>query len=103
MGVAIDGAALNMVDSVVDASEYGVYAYSGRADVTGGFVTSVLREPFGADPGAILNIRGVAVYADGCFRFGRHDGWLCRARHEGPAWLFKRVDVAARRWGWNGY
>jgi len=102
MGIAIDGAVLNMQETVVDATEYGVYAYSGRADVTGGYVTSVLREPFGADPGAILNVSRVAVYADGCLSFRRHDGWLCHARHEGPPWLYRRASDGFRRWGWNG-
>jgi hypothetical protein len=92
-----------MHDSAVDATDYGVYAYSGRADISGGVVTSVLREPFGADPGAVLVSRGVAVYVDGCFGWGRHDGWLCHARREAPPWAFHRVVGGARQWGWNGY
>ena len=103
MGVAIDGATLTMRGSAVDASEYGVYAYSGRADISGGIVTSVLREPFGADPGAELLIRDVAVYADGCSGWRRHDGWLCHTRREAPPWMSRREDGGRRHWGWNGY
>jgi hypothetical protein len=102
MGVAIDGASLTMRGAAVDATEYGVYAYSGRADIAGGYVTSVLREPFGADPGAQLFVRDVLVYSDGCFGWQRHDGWLCHARREAPDWLFRHDVGGFRHWGWSG-
>jgi hypothetical protein len=102
MGVAIDGAILTMRGAAVDATEFGVYAYSGRADIVGGYVTSVLREPFGADPGAELFVRDVSVYADGCSGWRRHDGWLCHARQEAPAWLFRHEGGGFRHWGWSG-
>lgn len=101
MGVALDGGHLSMHDTAIDATEYGVYVYSGRAEITGGLVTSVLREPFGADPGAGLITRDVAIYADGCGRWGRHDGWLCHSSREAPPWRYRREDYSARHWGWN--
>jgi hypothetical protein len=103
MGIAIDGGKLTMRGSAIDATEFGVYAYSGRADITGGYVTSVLREPFGSDPGAFLLARDVLVYSDGCNGWGRHDGWACHSRHDAPSWLFRHEDGGPRRWGWNGY
>jgi len=102
MGIAIDGAILSMRGTAVDATEYGVYAYSGRADIAGGYVTSVLREPFGADPGAQLFVHDVSVYADGCAGWRRHDGWLCHARHEAPSWSFRHEVGGFRHWGWSG-
>lgn len=102
MGVAIDGASLHMRDTAVDATEYGVYAYAGSADIVGGYVTSVLREPFGADPGAQLQVRDVAVYAEGCGGWRRHEGLFCHARREAPEWLFRHDAGGFRHWGWSG-
>lgn len=104
MGIAIDGAALHMDGSHIDATEYGVYAYSGRAEINGGYVTSVLREPFGADPGAFIAAHDVYLYSDDCRRFGRRDlGWSCRLRREAPAWLYRYEPGSSRHWGWSGY
>ncbi len=103
MGIAIDGARLTLRGSAVDASEYGVYAYSGSADITGGYVTSVLREPFGADPGASLLVRDVNVFVDDCgYHRGHHDTWLCHQRREEPSWVQRHDRGGPGRWGWNG-
>jgi hypothetical protein len=102
MGIAIDGAHLTMRGSAIDATEYGIYAYSGSADITGGYVTSVLREPLGADPGASIFAKDLNFYADGCGRWGRHDGWLCHERRETPSWVSRHDRGGPGRWGWNG-
>ncbi len=101
MGIAIDGGTLVMRGTAIDATEYGVYAYSGRGEITGGYVTSVLREPFGADPGAVLVARDVSVYADGCGGWGRHDGWLCHGRREAPEWLARHEHGGHGHWGFD--
>ena len=101
MGIALDGGSLVMRSSAIDASEYGVYVYSGRGDITGGYITSVLREPLGADPGAFLVAKDLNIYSDGCRGWGRHDGWLCHERRETPGFLLRRESGGAGRWGYN--
>jgi hypothetical protein len=103
MGIAIDGAVLTMHGTAIDATEYGVYAYSGRGDITGGYVTSVPREPFGTDPGATIIARDVSVYAEGCGGWRRREGWRCFGRREAPSWSLRHDHGAFRQWGWSGY
>ncbi len=101
MGIAVDGARLKLHGSAIDAAEYGVYIYSGSAEIEDTSIFSFLRYPIGSDPGAEVHDHGISLYSDGCGAF-HHEGWACHRRHDLPDGLFRDEDPGPRHWGWSG-
>lgn len=109
MGVAVDGALVNIKDSLIEATEYGAYAYSGDLEVHDTSVASVLRCPIAGDAEAGLHLYNIDVFADHCACRGVGPGLGTRAeaglhfhlRAELKLDLGVSANLSARRYGWD--
>ena len=58
LGVAVDGGHVDIHDSGIDASDWGVYAYAGQVTISRTHIFSFSRSPIGSDPGASIDDHG---------------------------------------------
>ncbi len=100
LGVAVDGGKVDIHDSGIDATDWGVYAYAGQVSISRTRLFSFLRLPIGSDPGAVIDDHDIWLYGDHCGGFFGHANWSCRDRHslEGG---YLRNDFIPHHWGWE--
>ncbi len=99
LGVAVDGATVDIHDSGIDAVDWGLYAYAGQVTISRTHLFSFSRLPIGADPGAVIDDRDIWLYGDHCGGFG-HAHWSCRDRRALSA-DFLQGDFRPHHWGWD--
>ncbi len=102
LGLAVDGAKVDIHDSGIDALDWGVYAYAGQVTIARTHLFSFARLPIGSDPGAVIDDHDIYAYSDHCGGlFGHeHDRWSCRDRRTlGPQ--YQHSDFTPHHWGWN--
>jgi hypothetical protein len=99
LGVAVDGGKVEIHDSGIDASDWGLYAYAGQISISRTHVFSFSRLPIGFDPGAEVNDQDIWLYGDRCGGFG-HAHWSCRDRRS-LAPYFLQDEFAPHHWGWD--
>jgi hypothetical protein len=99
LGVAVDGAKVDIHDSGVDALDWGVYAYAGQVTISRTHIFSFARLPIGSDSGAIIDETDIWLYGDHCGGFG-HAHWSCRDRRS-LAPYFLRSEFTPHHWGWD--
>jgi hypothetical protein len=99
LGVAVDGARVDIHDSGIDALDWGLYAYAGRVTIARTRIFSFSRLPIGSDPGAFIDDRDIFLYGDHCGVFG-HASWSCHDRRSlGSEYLHS--DFIPHHWGWE--
>lgn len=99
LGVAVDGAKVDIQDSGIDAKDWGVYAYAGQVKISRTHIFSFARLPIGSDPGAVIADDDIWLYGDHCGGFG-HAHWSCRDRR-GLGAQYQRGDFVPHHWGWD--
>ena len=99
LGVAVDGGKVDIHDSGIDATDWGVYAYAGQVSISRTHIFSFSRLPIGSDPGAVIDDHDIWLYGDHCGGFG-HSNWSCRDRRSlGGEYL--QSDFRPHHWGWE--
>jgi len=99
LGVAVDGAKVDIHDSGVDARDWGVYAYAGQVTIARTRLFSFARQPIGWDPGAVIDDHDIWAYGDHCGE-GEHPHWACRDRRSLEPY-FLTNDFTPHHWGWD--
>ena len=99
LGVAVNGAKVDIHDSGIDAKDWGVYAYAGQVTISRTHVFSFARQPIGWDPGATIDDHDIWAYVDHC-SFLDHPHWGCRNRRS-LAPYFLQSDFTPHHWGWD--
>ena len=99
LGVAVNGAKVDIHDSGIDARDWGVYAYAGQVTISRTHLFSFTRAPIGWDPGAVIEDHDIWAYGDHCGLFD-HSHWGCRDRRSLAAY-FLVDDFTPHHWGWD--
>jgi hypothetical protein len=99
LGVAVNGATVDIHDSGIDARDWGVYAYAGQVKISRTHIFSFTHFPIGSDPGAAIDDHDIWAYGDHCGFFD-HPHWGCRDRRS-LAPYFLESDFRPHHWGWD--